>query len=138
MILLLFIGLVLMATAVALIARGFVTSRLRAADSLAAIDRYGFAGGVEDRRAQGVQESVEDLAGAIGNFILRHLRFGNEDNLRKLIVSAGMYRLTPRMLTGYQVLLGLGLPALWVWLSLATNMSAKGAVIGTLFLAIVG
>jgi len=138
MILLLFIGLVLMATAVALVARAVSAARLRSADSLAGIDHYGFAGAVEHRRKHGLHETFEDLAATIGNFILRHLRFGNEASLRKLIVSAGMYRLTPRMLIGYQVILAISLPALWLWLAVAAQMSSKATFVGALFALIVG
>jgi len=43
-IVILLIGLVLLATAVALVARGLMESRLRTADNLVNIGHYGFAG----------------------------------------------------------------------------------------------
>src|SRR4051812_31948733 len=125
MILVLLIGLALTATAVVLVTRGLIAARLRAENSLASIDSYGFAGGVDRRRAQGLKETVEDVAGAIGNLILRNLRFGKEENIRATLVSAGMYRLTPRMLMGYQVLGAVLLPAAWIWLAIGAGSSAK-------------
>lgn len=138
MILLLLIGLVLTAAAAALVVRALIAPRLRASDTLAGIGYYGFNGGADDRRGEGVKESIEDVAAAIGTFILRQLRFGNEENLRRLIVSAGMYRLTPRMLMGYQVLAAIVLPALWLWLAVGAGVSTKGTVIGLLFLLVLG
>src|SRR3954451_17654639 len=138
MVVLLLIGLFLTALAVALGARVVIASRLRAVDSLAGIDRYGFAGTIDHRRAHGIKETMENLAAAIGNLILRQLRFGNEDNVRRLIVSAGLYRLTPRMLIGYQVRLGLELLAMVLLVAAASIMSTKAVVIGTLLLPVLG
>jgi tight adherence protein C len=137
MVLLLLIGLCLTATAVALVARGLIASRLRAEHSLAGIDHYGFAG-AEVRRDEGLLATLEDVAGAIGTLILRQLRFGNEDHLRRMLVSAGMYRLTPRMLMGYQVLGAVVLPSLWIWFALAAHASAKAGVIVALLALGVG
>src|SRR3954453_13818221 len=138
MILVLLIGLALTATAVALVMRGLVAARLRATQSLASIDSYGYAGGVDRRRAQGLKETIEDVAGAIGNLLLPNPPFGNEENLRAMLVSAGMYRLTPRMLMGYQVLGGVLLPAAWIWLAIGAGSSAKATVIGVGLTLVVG
>src|SRR5437588_12004139 len=100
MILTLLLGLVLTATAVALVARAFIVSRLRATDMLGHIGRYGFAGAVELEPAAGIKGFLDDVAGAVGTLMLRRLQIGNEDELRKQLVSAGLYRITPPMPRG--------------------------------------
>jgi tight adherence protein C len=132
MILLLIIGLVLTATAVALVARGLIAARLRAVNTLGGIGRYGFAGVGQLEPAAGIKGIVDDFVASIGKVVLRRLRVGNEEQLRKQLVSAGMYEVTPRMLMGYQVLGALGLPAIWIWLSAAANLNSGLTIIGAL------
>src|SRR5438067_12514473 len=138
MIVTLLLGLVLTATAVALVARAFIVSRLRTTDMLGHIGHYGFAGAVDLEPPPGMRGFLDDVAGAVGTLLLRRLQFGNEDELRKQLVSAGLYRVTPRMLRGYQVLFTIGLPALWIWFAVAANMSTAAAFLGTLVTLVVG
>src|SRR5689334_20330041 len=132
-VLLLLIGLLLTATAVALIARGVIAARLRATDMLGSIGHYGFAGAVDLAPSAGFKGFLDDLAGSVGRLVLDRLQFGNEEYLRKLLIQAGLYRLTPGVLRGYQVLGALVLPAAWIWLILASGRSAAVAVLGALF-----
>jgi tight adherence protein C len=132
MILLLIIGLLLTAVAVALVARGLIVARLRAVDTLRVIGRYGFAGVGQLEPSAGIRGMVDDLAGQIGRMLLQQLRFGNEEQLRKQLVSAGMYRITPRMLMGYQLLLAIGLPALWFWFAVVSHMNKGLGILGIL------
>jgi len=138
MILTLLVGLVLTATAVALVARAFIVSRLRATDMLGQIGRYGFAGAVELEPPPGLKGFLDDVAGAVGSLLLRRLQFGNEEMLRKQLVSAGMYRITPRMLRGYQALFALALPALWIWFTVAAGLSPAASILGALAAIAVG
>jgi tight adherence protein C len=134
MILLALLGLLLTATAVTLVARGVIAARLRATATLGSIGRYGFGGAaIELEPAGGLKGFLDDLAQNIGSLILRQLRFGDEDALRKQLVSAGMYNVTPRMLMGYQLLMAIALPALWIWLVVAANLGAALAILGVLF-----
>jgi tight adherence protein C len=132
MILLLIIGLLLTATAVALVARGLIAARLRAIDTLGNIGSYGYAGVGRLEPSTGIKGILDDFAGSIGRLIFQQLRFGNEDRVRKQLVSAGMYQVTPRMLLGYQVLLTLVLPGLWIWLAVVAGISGGLTVLGTL------
>jgi tight adherence protein C len=139
MILPLLIGLILTASAVVLVARAFIMSRLRTAEMVGSISgHYGFAGQVEISSTGGLKGFLDDIAGTVGNLVLRRLRFGSEDDLRKQLVSAGLYRLTPRMLMGYQVLCALVLPAAWVWLAVAGSLSGGVAVFGVAIALVVG
>jgi tight adherence protein C len=130
--LLLIIGLLLTATAVALIARGVIAARLRAVDTLGNIGRYGFRGMGALEPAPGFRGWLDDFFGSVGRLLLDGLRFGNEEHLRKQLVSAGMYRTSPRMLMGYQLVGAVGVPVLWIWLGVAAGMKPAVVVIGAL------
>jgi tight adherence protein C len=138
MIFVLLIGLTLTAVAVALIARGFIASRLRATDMLGHIGSYGFAGAHELRPPPGVRGFLDDIANAVGTLLLNRLQFGSEEFLRKQLVSAGLYRVTPRMLRGYQALLAVTLPVLWIWLAAATGLPTAAVILGVLFTVAIG
>src|SRR5213078_3513884 len=104
--------------------RAFIAPRLRATDMLGHIGSYGFAGAHELEPSPGIRGFIDDVANTVGTFLLSRLQFGSEDELRKQLVSAGLYRVTPRMLRGYQALLAVTLPALWIWLGAATSLAA--------------
>jgi tight adherence protein C len=132
MIVTLLLGLTLTAIAVALVARAFIVSRLRATEMLDSIGHYGFVGSVELSAPSGLRGFVDDFASVVGTLLLKRLQFGSEDLLRKQLVSAGLYRLTPLMLRGYQALCALALPSLWVWFAVAAGLAPAAAVLGAL------
>jgi tight adherence protein C len=136
--LLLIIGLCLTAAAVALVARGVIAARLRAVDTLGNIGRYGFRGVGSLEPAEGLRGWFDDFAGSIGNLLLRRLQFGDEDRLRKTLISAGMYQTTPRMLMGYQLVGAIVLPALWIWVSVAGGLKAATVIIGLVAALLIG
>jgi tight adherence protein C len=137
-IIMLLLGLVLTATAVALVARGLIASRLRATETLGSIGRYGFLGPIELTPSVGIRGFIDDVAGSVGALLLNRLQFGSEEDLHRQLVSAGMYRTTPRMLRGYQALFALGAPALWIWFAVAAHMSPVAAVLGAAFALVIG
>jgi tight adherence protein C len=128
-ILTLLVGLVLTATAVALVARTFMLTRMRATAQLAQIGHYGFAGVVEQPPTNGLRSFMDDTASMVGGLFVDRLKIFDVEQLRKQLVSAGMYRTSPRMLMGYQVLSVILLPALWIWLALAGRTSNPGLTI---------
>jgi tight adherence protein C len=132
------IGLVLLATAVALLTRGVIASRLRTADNLGQIGQYGFAGTPELAPTGGVRGFFDSAAAAIGQFLSERLHIVNEEHLRKTLVSAGMYRTSPRTLIGYQLLFGLALPIAWLFLAAGAGASTALAILAAIFLAAIG
>jgi tight adherence protein C len=138
MIFTLLLGLALTAAAVALLAGAFMVARLRATDTLGNIGRYGFAGHVELSPTGGVAGFLNDVAGAVGTLMLSRLRFGSEDELRKQLVQAGMYRVSPRMLMGYQALCAVLAGAAWVWLAAVSNRSVGLTIVGLLIAVVIG
>lgn len=138
MIILLLIGLLLLGTAVALISRGVIANRLRTIDTLGQIGNYGFVGGAELEPPGGVRGFFDSAASGIGVILTERLNIINEERLRKNLTAAGMYQSTPREIIGYSLLLALGLPALWIWLAVATGMSATLAILAAVFLGVIG
>lgn len=137
MIVILLIGLVLLATAVVLLARGVIAARLRAADNLGQIDHYGFSA-VDLKPTEGLRGILDSAANSIGVFLTEQLGLANEERLRKTLISAGMYNISARMLVGYQLLAALALPTLWIWLALAAGTSAGLTIVAAIFFGAIG
>lgn len=138
MIIILLIGLFLLGAAVVLITRGVIAGRLRTADNLGQIGRYGFAGTPELAPTGGVRGFFDATAGTIGRFLTENLHLVNEERLRKTLISAGMYRTSPRTLIGYQLLFGVGLPIIWLWIAFGAGTSTALAILAALFLGFIG
>jgi tight adherence protein C len=136
--LLFILGLALTAVAVTLVARSIITARLRSAETLAQIGHYGFAGSLEDERPHGLRSLLDDIAAGIGTIVVGRLKLFNEDQVRKQLVSAGMYGTTPRMIFGYQVIVALAAPAFWIWISVAAGFSGALAILGVVVAGAVG
>jgi tight adherence protein C len=134
----LLLGLLLLGTAVALVSRGVIVARLRTIDTLGQIGRYGFGGGAELQPVGGLRGFIDSAAAGLGLLITEHLRILDEERLRRNLISAGMYRTTPRTVVGYSLLCAVGLPALWVWLAIAAGASATLTILATIFLAFIG
>jgi tight adherence protein C len=132
------IGLVLLGTAVVLITRGVIASRLRTTDNLDQIGQYGFAGTPELAPTGGIRGYFDSAAAAIGQFLSEQLHIVNEEHLRKTLVSAGMYRTSPRTLIGYQLLFGLTLPIAWLFFAVGAGASTALAILAAIFLAAIG
>jgi len=138
MVVILLIGLVLLATAVTLVARGVIAARLRTADTLGQIGRYGFAGTAELQPTGGLRQFIDSAAAAVGLVLTEQLKLVNTERLRKTLVSAGMYDTSPRTLISYQLLLAVALPILWIWLAVGTSASTSLGIIVTIFSAGLG
>lgn len=138
MIVILLIGLLLVGTAVALIGRGIISARLRTADTLGQIGRYGYLAPVDLEGASGLRGFLDSAASGIGVFLTERLKLVNEDRLRKTLISAGMYNTSPRMFVGYQVLAGLALPAVWIWIAVGAGAAASLTIIAAIFCAGLG
>jgi tight adherence protein C len=127
-------GLLALAISVGLALNAAGWRRQYVADTLGGIRRYGFREAATTvaprKRATAVVSKVEGLADKVGDYATR---FGwlREDEVRKLLRSAALYKQTPRKVLGYRVLAAVGLPALWLWLG------AGGSVMFTLFGAVV-
>src|SRR5438094_3207225 len=135
MIVVLLIGLVLIATAVAIFSRALVAGRLRTADTLGKIRRYGFVASAEPEAATGVRGFLDPAASGLGSLFSDRLRLLDEDRLRKQLLTAGMYQTLPRELIGYSVITAVALPAIWITLAVAAGVKPALTVVLVVFLA---
>jgi tight adherence protein C len=136
----LLIGLVFIAASCGLFARSLLLSRLRAAESLRQIDVYGWSPGAvaqsQDRSGAqkvNIREGLDRVAGRFGGLVTDRFKSLSEDNLRRLLLSAGFYTLPPRRFVGYQVLATLGLGTIFLWMALA----GKGSPMLSLLMVVI-
>jgi tight adherence protein C len=125
MILILLLGIALTGCAVWLVFRAVGYRRLRVAETVRGMDAYGFrdkapAPAIGQRP---LTEAFDRFAVSLGDLVATHTGLVREDEMRKLLRSAGMYETTPRKFMGYRVLGGIGLPALWLWLGISGGYS---------------
>jgi tight adherence protein C len=123
---------------VVLITRGVISARLRTADNLGQIGRYGFAGTPKPKPIGGLRGYIDSAAAGIGHLFTDDLHLINEERLRKTLISAGMYRTSPRTLIGYQLLFAVALPTLWLVFALGTSASTALAILAAIFFAFIG
>jgi tight adherence protein C len=132
----LLLGLLLLASAVAFFARSLVAPRLRTADTLTKIQRYGFSSTAEaEARPQGLRSFLDPAALGIGDLFTNRLKLLDEERLRKQLLTAGMYRTPPRTIIGYSLLCALAYPTIWIALAIATDVKPALAVIVMVFFA---
>ena len=118
MILLLIIGLGLTVLSVVLILRAFGFARGRSAATVDSIDSYGFTGRTEAvllRSRKKARTSVDDYVTRLGEFVSRHVQGLDNEHVRRELVGAGLYSLTPRKFAGYRAISAVGVPAVCVW-----------------------
>jgi tight adherence protein C len=126
MALLVFISVLLLGAAVALAVRAAVFGRVRTGSRVEALSVYGFP---QPDLAEGKRSDrpIEGLAQRVGDLIARETSLVSEEGLRQELVSAGIYRMSPRVLLGYRVIAAVGIPALILW---AGSGSGSPALIG--------
>jgi tight adherence protein C len=128
MMIFLLIGAVLIGTAVALAARAFVMPRMRMNEALEQIPAYGYKGKGEADEPEGLRFALDGLAGMVGGLV--GARFGSEADLRNKLMSAGLYKISPRKFIGYRVLALFSVPAVWLWSSSVAGFSGFMVVLG--------
>ncbi|MEY2515713.1 MAG: tight adherence protein [bacterium] len=101
---LLLLLLLLIGIAVASLAVGVSVSRTRADTRLREIDLYGYGASPASTPAAAPAFNLRDLAERVGVLIGRLSGTSNDSKLKREITSAGLYKLTPRAVVGYQVL----------------------------------
>ena len=137
MTLFLVLGVVLAGTAVALLARAVVMPRIRTNETLAQIPAYGFKGTKpEAEKTGGIRLALDGVAGTIGGLVGG--RFGSEADLRNKLMSAGLYRTSPRKFIGYRVLSIVCVPAAWLWSASVADFSGLITMFGLLIAVLAG
>ena len=103
MILLPLVLLLLVGVSVVLLVRAVALPRLKSAERIRGIDAYGFhAAPVAEVQPERVG-SLPAIASRLGGLVAPRLKGVQSDELRREILAAGLYRLTPQSLLGYRV-----------------------------------
>jgi tight adherence protein C len=135
MVLLAFLAVALAGVAVAALLRLLTLSRTRIAANLDDVEAYGYSAA---RPALSPEESLEvagpvaALAGRLGTLLARRTGAVREDELRKLLMAAGMYSASARTVMGYRVLAAVTLP--WVAVLMGGNVLLRVVMAGLLAL----
>jgi tight adherence protein C len=140
MLLMFLIGVGLLGYAVWLVLQALGMRRTRIVETLGDMGLYGFqqpavAG---DVTARPVNAAVDHLADSLGAFVARRTGLIREEDMRRELRAAGIYKLTPRKLMGYRVLATVVFPALWVWLCVAGHYSGGRIFFGIVFAVAAG
>ena len=129
MILLLLLGVSLAGIGVALLARAAVNPGVRATAPAAQIQRYGFTRSRKEKPKADIGGLVDRAADRVGERFAG--KSGRVDEIRRALVSAGMYNVSANKFFGYRILATVGLPLIWIWFSITTNRSPLFGFIGT-------
>jgi tight adherence protein C len=134
MVLLLILGLAFAALGGTLVARA-AGGRIGMAILVNRIGDYGFGGRApEDLQARppAPQALLENIAETAGRFLAEHSRSIRLSALRQDLLRAGLHRMTPYKLLGYQAFSALILPLLLIWLGSAAGYGAVLLTLGVL------
>lgn len=147
MALLLIIGLALVGAAVWLVARAASISRLRAAERVDQITAYGFseaftstplAAPATGSEKASAGEAFGKTMTRLGGVLVNRVPGQSESQLRRLLDQSGQYATPTALFAGYQGLLGISLPILWLLLAIAAHASAVKALLGLALALVVG
>ncbi len=126
-------ALFLAGLSVSLVLRAALMPRMRAADTVQAIEGYGYAVRQGEANAgRGVRGAVDDVAGLLGAALGRRLGAVSEAELRNELMAAGLYTLPPRRFLGYRVLCVFMVPAAWLSVATTSGQSRFFLVVGLL------
>jgi tight adherence protein C len=130
------LGLVLLASAVALVVYAMVRPSTTAG-MVTQIGQYGFAGEVDVLREEEAR-SLDRMATSIGKYLGRRSSWFREEDLRRRLVAAGYYTVTPARFLGYQALVTLIFVLFTLWLGTQAGWSFPGIVFGVLVAGALG
>ena len=133
------IGVGLVAVTAALLGRALALPRIQARERLTEFAAYGYAAVSHEPVDRGGPLSgvVHGLAGRLGAVAAGRMKGLSEAEMRRELMAAGMYRLSPVTLIGYRVICAVAFPAT-LWALTAGQMGGLLAVGGTLLLAMTG
>jgi tight adherence protein C len=133
-IVMLLLGLLLTGATVVLILRALAIPQLDAAARLMQIEAYGFAAPVATADLDEEHTSVLDkVALSVGQLIARRWLAFDEAEIRKTLMSAGLYTTAPTTFLGYRALAAVTLPLALLWYLTATGASGVMTVGGVIF-----
>jgi tight adherence protein C len=132
MILMLLLGLLLTGATAVLVLRAVAMPRLEAVARLGQIHAYGFDTrdlpepvAEEERRS-----ALDRLAQSVGRVMAERWKAFDEAEIRKTLMSAGLYTTSPMTFLGYRALAALTLPLAMLWYLSATGAQGVMVILG--------
>jgi tight adherence protein C len=139
MLIILLTAFFLAGSAVALAARALLIRRMRAGDALGGIDSYGFNARVREETNSGtLRAALDELAATAGGMLALAPGGDRELGLRRMLMSAGLYRVSPRKLQGYRLLCAVSVPAVWLGAGAVGGFATALVAVGIPCAAVVG
>lgn len=128
--------LLLVGVATASLAAALSASRTRADVRVREIGLYGYKGGAKPLIDAGHGLDAQAFAERVGDVIGKRFGTENDSRMKREIQAAGLYKLTPRALVGYQALAVLTGVALGVSVDVIPRL--PGPIVDAVFLAAIG
>ena len=140
MILLLIIGLSLLVVAVILGLRALNFGRVESAANVQSIELYGFSGRSESVLLDsGAGASpADDVVTRIGGAVTTRFKGLDSDSIRRELVGAGLYGVTPRKFAGYRAISVIAVPALVLWALATAGLPTILVILATVLGVVVG
>lgn len=128
--------LLLVGVATASLAAALSASRSRADVRVREIGLYGYTTGAKPVAEPGRSFDAAAVAEQVGEAVGKRFGTKNDSRMKREIQAAGLYKLTPRMLVGYQVMA----TAIGVFLGISLDVipPVPGPIVDTIFLAAIG
>jgi tight adherence protein C len=139
MLLLVIVGVALVGACAALMGRAVAMPRLRAMERVGQISAYGFNAQPPDaEESHGLAGAVEGLANTLGGYFANRFRGLSEAEMRRELMAAGIYKLSPTALVGYRVLCAVSFPVFFLWMASTVGLRFGLVVMGTPLMLAVG
>jgi tight adherence protein C len=138
--LLLITGVLLFGVAATLTSRALALPRLRALERVDQIAAYGFHAEPEDAAApqeRVIAGGINSIARTLGTLVAGRTTT-SEAELRRELMSAGLYNVTPTTLMGYRVLATLALPLFFLWFATSSKLAVAFVVLLVPMTALIG
>ena len=130
MLIVLVLGVALLAVAAACIARAVALPRLQAIERVSHIGAYGFHGEpVEHEAPRRLTAGLERVAKTLGHFTAGKLGGLSEADMRRELMAAGLYNMSPTTLAGYRVLSVITFPVAFLWFASSLQLGAPMVII---------
>jgi len=126
----LILGLVLLATGIAMTLRALAAPR-GSASAVDQIERYGFRA-ASSGQTEREESLIDRMATVVGQFMSRHFSRLNEEPVRRRLLAAGLYSTSPTRFIGYQGLMSLVFLLFWVWLAGISGATVVGLIVGSI------
>jgi tight adherence protein C len=142
MIILLIIGILLTGLAIGSLARVTIWPRgghVRSAGVPKRVDDYGFTKrDHHEEGSGGVREKLDNVATTVGAAIGGRSGGRSDQRVKRNLIAAGMYHVTPGRFLGYRVLCAIAFPLLWIWLGASVGVKPVQLVLLALIIGFLG